>query len=178
VQLSQQSPLCLSLLSDILTFVGVCIFFPNAPYILTDLIHLRSRWHAHYWVEMVLILLFAWTGFLVGFMSLYLMHSVVTGLRGKLVGWTFVFLMAGLSGLGIYIGRFLRWNSWDVFVNPVGIIRDLGQLALNPMAHRSSVALSILFATFMFIAYLMLHSLTHLHPARKELLGGTTAKEI
>jgi uncharacterized membrane protein len=149
---------------------GWLIFFPNAPYILTDLIHLRSRQPAHYWVDMVLILLFAWTGFLLGFWSLYLMQSVVARRAGKAAGWLFIVLMAGLGGLGVYIGRFLRWNSWDIFVNPLGVLRDVAQLAADPIANRTSILLAVLFAVFMLMAYLMLHALTHLQPARDKLI--------
>jgi uncharacterized membrane protein len=151
---------------------GWLIFFPNAPYIITDLIHLRSRQHPHYWVDMVLILLFAWTGFLLGFWSLYLMRSVVARRAGQAVGWLFIVLMAGLGGLGVYIGRFLRWNSWDVFVNPLAVLRDVARLATDPIANRTSILLAVLFAVFMLMAYLMLHALTHLQPARDKLLEG------
>jgi uncharacterized membrane protein len=143
------------------------IFFPNAPYILTDLIHLGARHQPHYWVDMILILSFAWTGFLLGFISLFLMHSVVAWRLGKAVGWVFIVVMAGLGGLGVYMGRFLRWNSWDIFINPLGIARDLGRLALDPFGHRNSVMLAVLFGTFMLTAYLMLHALTHLRTLRE-----------
>src|SRR5439155_25304289 len=93
------------------------IFFPNAPYILTDLVHLQTwqtwRHPDRFWVDLVFILLFAWTGLLLGFISLYLMQSMVARLFGRAAGWTLIPVMAGLSGLGLCMGRFLRWNSWD-----------------------------------------------------------------
>src|SRR6185436_9690308 len=122
------------------------IFFPNAPYIFTDLTHLMSRHSGHFWVDLVLILLFAWTGFLLGFLSLYLMQSLVARRLGGAAGWVFIAVVAGLSGFGIYVGRFLRWNSWDVLLNPVGLFRDLAQWAANPLGHSNASVFPVLFA--------------------------------
>ena len=144
------------------------LFFPNAPYIFTDLIHLDFWFQRHYWADLTMILLVALTGFLLGFVSLYLMQSVVADRLGRAASWLFIFVVAGLTGLGIYIGRFLRWNSWDVFVHPVGISLDLGRLAAHPLVNARSFVLQALFATFLFFGYLMLYALTHLQPAQRQ----------
>ena len=138
------------------------LFFPNAPYIFTDLIHLMSHHSGHFWVDLVLILLFAWTGFLLGFLSLYLMQSLVARELGGAASWLFIAVVAGLSGCGIYVGRFLRWNSWDVLLNPVGLFRDLAHWAANPLVHSNASLFPVLFAVFLFMAYVMLYALTHL----------------
>lgn len=140
------------------------LFFPNAPYIFTDLIHLTYRSRGHIWTDMTLILLFAMTGFLLGFLSLRVMHSLVARRFGWRTGWMFVAAVAGLGSFGIYLGRFLRWNSWDVLLNPGGLMRDVGDLATNPFAQRGSVTFQLLFALFILLAYLMLYALTHLRP--------------
>ncbi|PYJ00439.1 MAG: hypothetical protein DME25_20715, partial [Verrucomicrobia bacterium] len=77
------------------------LFFPNAPYIFTDLIHLTNRYFAHFWVDMVLILLCALTGLVLGFVSLFLMQAVVTRMLGRLASWIFIAAVTGLSGFGI-----------------------------------------------------------------------------
>jgi uncharacterized membrane protein len=147
-------------------FVGSSLawlaFFPNAPYIFTDLIHLHAPDHGRFWVDLVLILLFAWNGFLLGFVSLYLMQSVVTRLWGKAAGWTLVPVIAGLSGLGVCMGHFLRWNSWDILLNPIGICHDLGERAADMFANPGKIVLPSLFALFLLMSYLMLYALTHL----------------
>ena len=66
------------------------LFFPNAPYIFTDLIHLTTRFYGHFWVDMTLILLCAFTGLVLGFISLYVMQSMVARKFGTLAGWFFV----------------------------------------------------------------------------------------
>jgi uncharacterized membrane protein len=151
-------------------FLGaVCawlIFLPNAPYIFTDLIHLPSTPHGHFWVDLILILLFALTGFLLGFMSLRLMQSLVARMTNRLVGWIFVVVVAGLSGFGVYLGRFQRWNSWDLLLNPVNLVVDIGHRALHPLVNPSVVVFPALFAVFFLVAYLMLTALVDLPSTR------------
>jgi uncharacterized membrane protein len=138
------------------------LFLPNAPYIFTDLVHLHNWFYVHYWVDLSLILLFALTGFLLGFVALYLVQDVVADWLGRVASWLFVAVVAGLSGFGIFVGRFLRWNSWAVLTHPLGLTRDLGHLAAHPRANYLGLVFPALFATFLFLGYLMLYSLAHL----------------
>jgi uncharacterized membrane protein len=138
------------------------LFFPNAPYIFTDVIHLTTYFYRHFWVDLVLILLCALTGLVLGFVSLFLMQGVVRRLFGSAASWLFIAAVAGLSGFGIYLGRFLRFNSWDILWKPVALSRGIGKWAANPMAHANTFAFPVLFGVFLFIAYLMLYALTHL----------------
>jgi uncharacterized membrane protein len=138
------------------------LFFPNAPYIFTDLIHLTNRYFAHFWVDLMLILLCAFTGLVLGFVSLYLMQSVVARMYGRAASWFFVAAVAGLSSFGVYLGRFLRFNSWDVLTNPVGLYHGINNWASDPLANANTFAFPVMFATFLFIAYVLLFALTHL----------------
>ena len=70
------------------------LFFPNAPYIFTDLIHLTSRHGGVCWADLCVVLLFALTGFLLGFVSLYLMQNIVTERMGRMAGWLFTLAVA------------------------------------------------------------------------------------
>jgi uncharacterized membrane protein len=138
------------------------LFFPNAPYILTDLIHLGSRSHGRYWTDLVMILLFALIGLVLGFLSLFLVQRLVSRRYGWRSGWLFVSAVAALSGFGIYAGRFLRWNSWDVVFNPVDLINDAANWLVSIPHSPRALVIPALFATLLFIAYLMLYALTHL----------------
>jgi uncharacterized membrane protein len=140
------------------------LFLPNATYIFTDLIHLMSRYFSHFWVDLVLILSCAVTGLVLSFLSLYLMQCIVARMFGWLTSWLFISVTAGLSGFGIYLGRFLRFNSWDVLFQPVELFHGIGHWATDPLANPTSFAFPVLFATFLFIAYVMLYALTHLKP--------------
>jgi len=138
------------------------LFFPNAPYIFTDLIHLTRGYFPHFWVDMVLILSCALTGLVLGFLSLFLMQSVVTRMFGRTASWLFIATVAGLSGIGMYLGRFERFNSWDILFKPMALSRSVSNWAADPFGHPGSIALPALFAIFLFLAYLMLYALTHL----------------
>ncbi len=141
------------------------LFFPNAPYICTDVIHLAQGLYRHFWVDLTLVLSCAFSGLVVGFVSLYLMQSVVARACGRVAGWLFIGAVAGLTGFGIYLGRFLRFNSWDIVLKPVELLRGIGAWAsADPFVHPTAFAFPILFATFMFLAYVMLYALTHLQP--------------
>jgi uncharacterized membrane protein len=142
------------------------LFFPNSPYIFTDLIHLTTRFFPHFWVDLMLILLCALTGLVLGFVSLYLMQSVVNRMLGRAASWLFIGAVAALSGFGIYVGRFMRFNSWDVLFKPRQLAHGIGNWVADPMASPTSFAFPVLFATFLFITYLMLYALTHLQEAQ------------
>jgi len=138
------------------------LFFPNAPYIFTDLIHLGPKFHNRYWTDLVLILIFALIGLVLGFLSLFLMQRLVARRYGWPAGWLFVSVVATLSGFGIYVGRFFRWNSWDVVLNPFNLLADTGQWLIALTSHPHGLKIPALFATMLFVAYLLLYSLTHL----------------
>jgi uncharacterized membrane protein len=138
------------------------LFFPNAPYICTDVIHLFHGTYRQFWVDLSLVLLTAVTGLVLGFVSLYLMQSLVRRSFGPVAGWGFVAGVAGLAGFGIYLGRFLRFNSWDVIAQPVRLFQGVSAWAADPMANSLAFAFPLLFATFLFFAYIMLYALTHL----------------
>ncbi len=150
------------------------LFFPTAPYIFTDLTHLTTRYFGHFWVDLVLILLCAVTGLVLGFVSLYLMQSVVERMVGRLASWLFIAAVAGLSGFGICMGRFMRFNSWDVLLKPRQVYHGIGNWVGDPFGNPSSLAFPMLFGTFLFLSYLMLYALTHLQPAQPMILPQRT----
>jgi uncharacterized membrane protein len=140
-----------------LTAIIWLLFFPNAPYIFTDLTHLKFATRLRWWTDLMMILLFAVTGLVLAFLSLHRMQLVVARRRGWCAGWLFVFGVAFLSGFGVYLGRFERWNSWDVMTNPFGLAAD----SFNWL-HSNAAKFTVLFGMFLFTAYALLYSLTHL----------------
>ena len=137
------------------TAIAWLLFFPNAPYIFTDLTHVKFVARGRWWTDLIVILFFAITGLVLAFLSLHRMHGVVARRRGWLAGWMFVIGVAFLSGFGVYLGRFERWNSWDVVTNPFGLIAD----SFN-WIHRHSAKFTLLFGIFLSTAYALLYSLT------------------
>ncbi len=134
------------------------LFFPNAPYIATDFVHLRHDALAPFWYDAVTIAAFAWMGILLGFASLYLMQTVVRQWIGTAAGWTFAVVAIALGSLGIYLGRFLRLNSWDALEHPSVIPRMLHTAARDPFAYQDAIAVTLLFTFALTFAYFLLYS--------------------
>jgi uncharacterized membrane protein len=103
------------------------LFFPNAGYIVTDLTHWRNRPPVPKWFDYFFITAYAWTGLALGYMALSLIQRKVAAIRGPRIAWGFVIGMLGAGALGIYVGRFFRWNSWDVFTRPWVPLADLAR---------------------------------------------------
>jgi len=100
----------------------------------------------------------------------------VVRMFGRITGWIFIAVAAALGGFGIYLGRVLRFNSWDAVVNPGKFYHDIGIWTANSTSSPSAIAFPVLFAAFLFVAYLMLYGLTHLSPARQMTLTTKAAK--
>jgi uncharacterized membrane protein len=141
---------------------GWLIFFPNAPYILTDLKHLKLAMQFRWWTDLIIILLFAFTGQVLAFLSLHRMQALVARRRGWIAGWTFALGVVFFSGFGVYLGRFERWNSWDVLTQPLAMAADVPN-----WFHFYAAKFTLLFGLLLGIAYAMLYSLTRLGTGRR-----------
>ena len=138
------------------------LFFPNAPYIMTDVVHFHVRPPVPYWYDMITILSFGLTGLFLGYLSLYLVQEVVRSWVGRRWSWAFAFAILALSAFGIYLGRFLRWNSWDVILAPFETLSDAARMVF-PGPSRELLGFSATFFAFSLVCYLIVYSFTHLH---------------
>jgi uncharacterized membrane protein len=129
------------------------VFFPNAPYIVTDLKHIGRGGGIPILYDVLLLSAAAWTGLLLGLTSLFLMHAVARRLLGVMVAWALVVGVLAASSFGIYLGRVQRWNSWDLFVRPRAL---LGQIANG--LHPAPLALTVLLTSFLLASYLVFYS--------------------
>jgi len=137
------------------------LFFPNAPYMLTDLQDLaRTAYDAPLWYDVIIVVWCSWTGMLLGVISLYLMQDIIVRTFGRFAGWAFIFIILPLSSFGIYIGRFVRLNSWDILQNPTETGIQILGLIIDPTRRLAAFTLSYTFF-FLFI-YLLLYSFSHL----------------
>lgn len=146
------------------------LFFPNAPYIISDLMHLAPRQGVPLWYDAMLLFAYAWNGLLVGFASLWLVQAVVTARFGAWVGWVVALFSLLAAGFGVYLGRFQRWNSWDVLVDPIGLAREIIFGLTHPWAYPKAIVVTLLFASFLVIAYSTMHLLaaTRIQPGSRE----------
>ena len=148
----------------VITLLGTwLLFFPNAPYILTDLFHLKHVVSMPMWFDLLLILSFAWVGLLFGFMSLwdiekilkqYLIKSRLKGLlRYHLWIPLFSSVLLFIGSFGIYLGRYLRWNSWDIIAEPFALIYDIGDRFINPFEHPRTWGVTLFMGLFLNLVY-------------------------
>lgn len=145
----------------IVPFLLWLAFFPNAPYLVTDLLHLDPRPPVPMWYDIGLFASFAWTGCLIAVISLNIMQSAVKSYFGSLASWMFVTTTVVLSGLGIYLGRFLNWNSWDLFFQPQEIIGDVLIRVIHPIRFMQIYGVTLMFAAFLLVCYVTFISVQH-----------------
>ena len=129
------------------------LFLPNSPYILTDLFHLRPRGDVPQWFDLILICNFAWTALWMGFLSLYNVQLFIRQ-RMSMWGTNFVVMMIlFLTGFGVYLGRFQRFNSWDLLTQPFEILSQISQMVIHPFQHYMSTAFTLCFGLFLIVTY-------------------------
>ncbi|WP_051268303.1 DUF1361 domain-containing protein [Terrimonas ferruginea] len=129
------------------------LFLPNSFYLFTDLFHFREVRSAPGWFDLVLLLSFAWSGLQAGMFSL---QRIESWLRSQ--GWlrrpaVFIFPVLFLCALGVYLGRYRRFNSWDIFTDPFALTDHLLELVFQPLGHTESWAMIISYALFIWLIY-------------------------
>jgi uncharacterized membrane protein len=143
------------------------LFLPNAPYLITDMVHLEPRQMVPLWYDALMLVAFAWTGLALGLVSLYLVQDYMERIAGAAASWMLAATALALCGAGIYAGRFLRWNSWDVLVRPGYIAESSLVILLHPLANQHVYTTSGAFAAFLMAAYLVFVATIQLRPASR-----------
>jgi uncharacterized membrane protein len=146
------------------------LFFPNALYIVTDFKWLREWGGAPIWYDILLVSAAAWSGLLLGFASLYLIQEIIRRAAGPVRAWAFAFTTLALGAFGVYLGRFERWNSWDVFTRPEHMAQSLLPTLAQPQNHPRALAVMVLFTAFLALSYLVFYAFAQpeAEPLRRE----------
>ncbi len=139
------------------TFVVWLLFLPNAPYIITDFIHLRERAPVPLWFDILLLLSAAGTGLLLGYCSVMIVQRVIERRYGARIGWLAASIAMVLSAFGIFLGRFVRFNSWDVLTDPMPVFADVAHRLMYPMQHPKTIAVTVLYGVTLLLGYAALH---------------------
>jgi len=139
----------------VLWLLGVLwlLFLPNAPYILTDLFHLRSRTGIPLWYDLVMIMAFAWSALAWGLFSIGRIQALLSARVPK--AWTALFtpLAIFLSAYGVYLGRYGRWNSWDLLSSPDSLLRYALDPVADPDKYVNVWAFTLIFGGFIYLIY-------------------------
>jgi uncharacterized membrane protein len=138
--------------------LGWLVFLPNSPYLVTDLVHLRTG--THLWRHVLQYGFAAWTGTILGVVSMRLVHERIERHFGRVAGWATVIVSVGLCAVGIVIGRFHRWNSWDLVTRPDAVVATTVQWVRSPLTYVQSTGVGLAVAAFFGLAYLTIWSLS------------------
>lgn len=143
-----------------LTAIVWLLFFPNCAYVLTDLFHIYKGLTIPFWFDFSMILMFAITALFYGLVSLKDMELLFKPYFNKR-SLVFIVLFIGfLAAFGVYLGRFQRWNSWDVLSNPLGLIKDIADRIVHPTAHLRTWTFTFLFGLVLNFIYFSIKGLT------------------
>ena len=118
--------------------------------------HLRKIQNVPLWFDLGLIISFAWNGLMIGFISLIKIQQFLNTKFKPNTSWFIILAVLFLSGFGIYLGRFERWNSWDIVANPVALMSNVLDKFVNPLSHPKTLGVTLLFSLFLTVSYLTL----------------------
>ena len=142
-------------------FIAWVLFISNAFYMLTDLFHLFDSSAVPLWYDLLLIVSFAWNALVMGILSVRHMEKMVTAMWPRLPGWAFLYPVMVLNALGVYIGRYLRFNSWDIVSSPFALVADIVHILLHPVHYRQAWGMIGCFSFFLAILYTMIKKMSH-----------------
>ena len=135
------------------------LFIPNSFYIITDLYHLGDLYNDRnmpQWFDLAMILSFVWNGLLLGVLSVRQMERLLVPKLTLIKELLFLYPVMWLNALGIYIGRYLRYNSWDIVTDPFRLLRDIAMMVVHPLQHQNTWDMVLCFSILMTLIYLLM----------------------
>ncbi len=137
--------------------LGWLAFVPNAPYLVTDVVHLDS--FVGLWRHVMQYGVAAWTGVILGALSVHLVHQRIEREFGAVIGWIVVTVSVGLCAIGVVIGRFQRLNSWDLVLQPGAVAATTLDWARSPLIYVQPTGVALAVGSFFGLAYLTMWAL-------------------
>lgn len=147
---------------NMLITVGWLVFLPNSFYVLTDLIHLRSTGEINILFDAVMFSSFVFNAYVVGFASTLLIHRRLERLWGVQRSIVVIMGVFVLCGVAIYLGRVLRWNTWDLLINPAGILFDVSEGVVNPLVGAQLLLVTGMFSLLLSTMYGVIYTAARL----------------
>jgi uncharacterized membrane protein len=139
-----------------LLFLAWLLFIPNSFYILTDLYHLADNHRNSLvpeWFDLALILSFAWNGLLLGILSVRQIEKILIPQASIFQEWLFLYPVMWLNALGVYTGRYLRYDSWDIITNPFQLLSDIFGMVIHPLRHQYAWDMIFCFSILLTLFY-------------------------
>jgi uncharacterized membrane protein len=134
-------------------------FLPNAPYLITDLVHLGHSATVPIWYDLMLLGSCGATGLLLGYTSLADVQAAITRRFSSGLGWATAITGLLLSGFAIYLGRFLRLNSWETVTRPLGLLSDIARRLGGHGSDSQVIGVTLIYGTGLLLGYIALRTL-------------------
>ncbi len=151
----------LSKLKLVFGFVIWLLFLPNAPYIITDLIHIRIGSKSFLWLDVLVVLSFALSGLFLFYLSIIDMQKLINSTFKKTPKKTITTAIFFLCGFGVYLGRFLRYNSWEIISQPHYLFKDILIIIMTPFQNINAWLFTLGFGMFLTVGFWMFKNLKH-----------------
>ncbi len=138
---------------------GWLLFFPNALYIITDLIHLEAKTNVPVWYDAVLLFTSAIAGLMMAFASLIKVEGFFSKKISNSASNRLIVLCLFMGSFGVYLGRFLRWNSWDIITNPYQLAKEIAVRFFFPIEYYRTWAITLLLTCMFSLLYFAMKKL-------------------
>ncbi len=145
-------------MTDLIWIFIWCLFFPNAPYIITDFFHLTKKADIPLWYDTLIIYGFSFMGLFLGLSSMSEINTHLKKCFNNLFIDVITAIFCFVAAFGIYIGRYQRWNSWDILSSPLLLFKNIFDTIID-YPHNGILHFSVLFGGFLLVTYSLLKSL-------------------
>lgn len=129
------------------------LLLPNAPYLVTDLIHIGVVHNVPALYDSILLFSSAWVGMLLWMHSLFHIEQIFRMKYSILKVKIIIAIIIFLTSFGVYLGRFLRFNSWDIFVNHFSVLKSVWGILSQSALHIEAYLYTALFFFFIYLSY-------------------------
>ena len=153
---------------QLILFLSWLLFFPNALYIVTDLIHLEESTNVPLWYDAILLFASSFIGLIMAFVSLQKAEYLLNALFSRRLVNCLIPLILFLGSFGVYLGRFQRWNSWDVIHNPLALGTDILNRFISPVDNLKTWAITVILTALYSLLYLFIRILPNAFAENKK----------
>jgi uncharacterized membrane protein len=137
-------------------------FLPNSFYMITDLIHIRQTYEMPLIYDVIMLSGFLLSGLILGYTSLYLIHTKLLNRLQPRRAYLILAAVLLVCSFAIYLGRYVRWNSWDIILKPAGLLFDVSDRFVNPAAHQQTYWITLMLFALLFCVYAIVYEAARL----------------
>lgn len=132
-------------------------FLPNSFYLITDYVHLRDTYEVSLLYDVVLLASFMWSGLVLGYAAVYIVHREIKKRFRENSALAIIGGLFFVTSFAIYLGRYTRWNTWDLLLQPAGLLFDVSDRFVNPSVHADTYVTTITIFLLLFSLYYVVY---------------------